>query len=253
MLIYADCWLCWWLLSDKRGSLVNKIKWREERQTLSEDPPLQPPDGRSSVIKHWRYEAAFWRPKTWNSGGFFCSKWAGYVWRVSQEGAGGHWKWVIEFWPRDCWFFLMDLWWCGKKKKQQEKTRLNHNWSYILSLDRINFTCMKSFIIDLIILKSNSNSSDVSLDANQNSNCVIFVLGVEIFKFRLTDESLIGTLQPGIIRDSSQQVELRGWMLLQSGWLLPSGLQRIHPKSIQPLQPIRHQKHHHRFTASCFI
>lgn len=119
MLMYADCWLCWWFLSDKRGSLVNKIKWREDRQTGQSrhaksplwGPLLEPPNARSSFTKHWRYEAVFLTSKIWNFNSGWCvSKW------VSQERAGRHWKWVIEFWPKDCWFFLMDFWWCGNKK-----------------------------------------------------------------------------------------------------------------------------------------
>lgn len=158
MLIYADCWLCWWFLSDKRGSLVNKIKWREDRQTGQSHakfplwgPPLEPPNARSSVTKHWRYQAAFWRPKTrtliW--GDVFPNELC-FAWRVSQERAGRHGKWVSEFWPKDCWFFLMDFWWCGNKK--------NTDWTiteaiFCLCLDGINFSFIKSFMIDSILLK----------------------------------------------------------------------------------------------------
>lgn len=51
MLIYADCWLSWWLLSDRKGTLVNKTQQREKRQTGQGSTCKVPPTGTPPPLK----------------------------------------------------------------------------------------------------------------------------------------------------------------------------------------------------------
>lgn len=214
MLIYADCWLWWWLLSDKTGSLVNKTKRREERQTgqgsyspymqssPSDDPPLKPPNT-SFFVQILSYQTMM----PWSC--FLASKNVNFNsgWRVFPRkpecvcdvfpskgciGCSSKGQEVIKseslnFGQKDVdsWRWILMMW----QKRQKKK---NPYWTMI---EAIFCHC---FIIYLIILKSNSNSSKrMPLHCMQIrfiSNCVIFDLGAQIFKFRLTDHSLIGLL-----------------------------------------------------------
>lgn len=166
----------------------------------SDDPPKASKHqflSRSSVIKQWCHEAAFWRPKPWtliqddvcfqvslSVCDVFPSKgWIGCI-SKGQEVIKSE---SLNFGQKDVdsWRWILMIW----QKKDKKK---NPYWTMI---ETIFCHC---FIIYLIILKSNSNSSKhMTLHCMQIrfiSNCVVFDLGAQIFKFRLTDHSLIGLL-----------------------------------------------------------